>query len=187
MVKKPRESMDSDSADAVPPGYFSSGSSTRKKSPGATGPWPVPTPTKKPMTDAQKRQTSGGEGRNVTVSKNKGGSVKKKYADGGNIVSGNPRPAFNPSPYPQPPGAFLGQPPQMGGGMGGGLGGMAARQGGFGGGAGPQVMPQVMPQQQLPAPGMKKGGAVKKFAKGGMVACRGNGIAQRGKSKGRMV
>ena len=36
-----------------------------------------------------------------------------------------------------------------------------------------------------PPPGMKKGGAVKKMAKGGMV--RGDGCATRGKTKGRFV
>jgi len=34
--------------------------------------------------------------------------------------------------------------------------------------------------------GMKKGGKVKKYASGGSVSSRGDGIAQRGKTKGRM-
>lgn len=36
-------------------------------------------------------------------------------------------------------------------------------------------------------PNFKRGGKVKKMAKGGMVKCRGDGIAQRGKTKGRFV
>ena len=38
---------------------------------------------------------------------------------------------------------------------------------------------------QRPAPKMKKGGMVKKYAAGGMT--RGDGCATRGKTKGRMV
>jgi len=35
--------------------------------------------------------------------------------------------------------------------------------------------------------GMKKGGSVKKMAKGGSVSKRADGIARKGKTKGRMV
>jgi len=46
-----------------------------------------------------------------------------------------------------------------------------------------------MPSPQDSAPMYRKGGAVKAYAKGGMVSAsrRGDGIAQRGKTKGRMV
>lgn len=37
------------------------------------------------------------------------------------------------------------------------------------------------------APTMKKGGKVKKMAKGGSASSRGDGIARKGKTKGRMV
>ena len=37
------------------------------------------------------------------------------------------------------------------------------------------------------APGMKKGGKVKKYAKGGSVSKRADGCAQRGKTRGKMV
>lgn len=36
-------------------------------------------------------------------------------------------------------------------------------------------------------PAMKKGGKVKKMAKGGSASSRGDGIARKGKTKGRMV
>jgi hypothetical protein len=36
------------------------------------------------------------------------------------------------------------------------------------------------------ATGMKRGGAVKKMASGGMASSRGDGIAQRGKTRGKM-
>lgn len=36
-------------------------------------------------------------------------------------------------------------------------------------------------------PTMRKGGKVKKMAKGGMASKRGDGCAQRGKTKGKMV
>lgn len=35
--------------------------------------------------------------------------------------------------------------------------------------------------------GMKKGGKVKKYAKGGSVSSRGDGIARKGKTRGRIV
>jgi hypothetical protein len=39
----------------------------------------------------------------------------------------------------------------------------------------------------LEKPGMKKGGAVKKMAKGGSASSRGDGCAQRGKTRGKFV
>ena len=45
--------------------------------------------------------------------------------------------------------------------------------------------------RNAPQPGMRKGGAVKKYAKGGSVKSsasrRGDGIAQKGKTRGKMV
>lgn len=38
-----------------------------------------------------------------------------------------------------------------------------------------------------PQPGMKKGGKVKKMAKGGSASKRADGCAQRGKTRGKMV
>jgi hypothetical protein len=103
----------------------------------------------------------------------------------------------------------------MGGGMKPPMGGIGSLSGGIGGlGSIPQSNPfGVMPAQnnmlgqstntpvKPPNPmGMKKGGAVKKFAKGGAIkksksskpmvsnaSKRGDGIAQRGKTKGRIV
>ena len=49
--------------------------------------------------------------------------------------------------------------------------------------------PRSSPGANGGVPGMKKGGKVKAYAKGGMVSSassRGDGIAQRGKTKGRM-
>jgi hypothetical protein len=75
----------------------------------------------------------------------------------------------------KPGGVPLPLPPGGTGAMGGGMGGM--------GGAPAAPM----------APQFKKGGSVKAYAKGGMVSkpssasSRGDGIAQRGKTKGRIV
>ena len=71
------------------------------------------------------------------------------------------------------------QPPQYGGGGTGGIFGRLGRLG-IGAQAGDQTM----------SPGLKKGGKVKNYAKGGSVSSaskRADGIAQRGKTKGRMV
>jgi len=58
----------------------------------------------------------------------------------------------------------------------------------------PLPTPQVLPQQNNPTgPGMKRGGRVKKMASGGMTSKvssasrRGDGIATKGKTKGRFV
>lgn len=48
-----------------------------------------------------------------------------------------------------------------------------------------QLRAMLASQGQTPPPGMKRGGLVKKMAKGGMT--RGDGCATRGKTKGRMV
>jgi hypothetical protein len=48
-----------------------------------------------------------------------------------------------------------------------------------------RVRAMLAAQGTPPPPGMKKGGMVKKMAKGGMV--RGDGCAMRGKTKGRFV
>ena len=53
-----------------------------------------------------------------------------------------------------------------------------------------QNIPQVNPMGDAVAPaaaGMKKGGKVKKMLKGGSASSRADGIAQRGKTKGRFV
>jgi hypothetical protein len=53
-----------------------------------------------------------------------------------------------------------------------------------------QNIPQVNPMGDAVAPaatGMKKGGKVKKMSKGGSASSRADGIAQRGKTKGRFV
>ena len=42
-------------------------------------------------------------------------------------------------------------------------------------------------RQQAAMGGMKKGGKVKKMKKGGTVKHKGDGIAQKGRTKGRMV
>ena len=49
-----------------------------------------------------------------------------------------------------------------------------------------QVPPMAGPMPQG-IPGMKKGGAVKKMAKGGKGYARGGGIEIKGKTKGKMV
>jgi glutamate 5-kinase len=57
----------------------------------------------------------------------------------------------------------------------------------------PQVMPTPTPQRPTPGVQYKRGGAVKKMASGGMTSKvssaskRGDGIAQRGKTKGRYI
>ena len=67
-------------------------------------------------------------------------------------------------------------------------GGMAAP-----GVAGAQAMDPKMAmameaqRQQAAMGGMKKGGKVKKMKKGGAVKHKGDGIAQRGRTKGRIV
>lgn len=69
--------------------------------------------------------------------------------------------------------------------IGGGLGGLGD-MGGKGGGTSPSN-PMDMYWNKMA--GMKKGGKVKSYAKGGTVSSaskRGDGIAQRGKTKGRM-
>jgi hypothetical protein len=82
-----------------------------------------------------------------------------------------------------------------GGGIGGGLGG--ALGGGFTNNLQPQpAMPDYsgynnlqggLAQLGMQSKGMKKGGKVKKMASGGMTASkRGDGIAQRGKTRGKM-
>jgi hypothetical protein len=68
----------------------------------------------------------------------------------------------------------------------GSLGQAAQAIGGPGGGFKDQMLGKIM----SPGVTMKKGGKVKGYAKGGSVASaskRGDGIAQRGKTKGRMV
>ena len=53
-----------------------------------------------------------------------------------------------------------------------------------------QNIPQVNPRGDAVAPaaaGMKKGGKVKKMSKGGSASSRADGMAQRGKTKGRFV
>ena len=56
------------------------------------------------------------------------------------------------------------------------------------GGMAPQPAGRVMPGAPIPrGMAMKKGGEVKKYAKGGSVGGRGDGIAQRGKTRGKMV
>jgi len=53
-----------------------------------------------------------------------------------------------------------------------------------------QNIPQVNPMGDAVAPaaaGMKKGGKVKKMSKGGSASSRADGMAQRGKTKGRFV
>jgi hypothetical protein len=47
--------------------------------------------------------------------------------------------------------------------------------------------PSQAQRDRMERGGMKKGGAVKKMAKGGSASSRGDGIAQRGKTKGRMI
>jgi hypothetical protein len=42
-------------------------------------------------------------------------------------------------------------------------------------------------EKKKEAPGMKRGGAVKKMAKGGSASSRADGCATKGKTKGRMV
>jgi hypothetical protein len=61
------------------------------------------------------------------------------------------------------PGRRMANMPQMGGGM--------------------AAMPATMQRRAMPMP-MKKGGAVKKMAKGGMT--RGDGCCMKGKTKGKM-
>lgn len=53
------------------------------------------------------------------------------------------------------------------------------------GAGGPPQMPP--PGAGGPPPGMKTGGAVKAFAKGGSVSSRADGCAQRGKTRGKIV
>jgi hypothetical protein len=56
----------------------------------------------------------------------------------------------------------------------------------------PQKLPEPMPmadflkQQAQQAQGMKHGGSVKKMASGGSASSRGDGVAQRGKTRGKM-
>ncbi len=107
--------------------------------------------------------------------------MKKKYADGGNINSAAPMPQATMAPTSNIPGGPVAQPNPM------------------------NLQPTVPQQQPMPAspmnayppppmPGMrayKKGGAVKNFKKGGSVKSsasrRGDGIATKGKTKGRFV
>jgi hypothetical protein len=78
------------------------------------------------------------------------------------------------SQMPQQVGGMAARAMGLGAPMGGGMGGMSGGMGGGGMG------------------GMKRGGVVKKMASGGMTSKttsaskRGDGIAQRGKTKGRM-
>ena len=124
---------------------------------------------------------------------------KRKFAEGGD--SGSIPPGFLepfPMPFPptsQEPGGSTAPSSSFGGTardglntvrqgaqvVGGALDDVQARIGG-GGGFG----------NAMPSPGMtmKKGGAVKGYAKGGSVGSasrRADGIAQRGKTKGRMI
>lgn len=105
---------------------------------------------------------------------------KRKFADGGMITptSSNPANAFAPQ------------------GATGGLGAAAQMQ--------PQIIMQAPPvappgqQSSYPSPagtfpraGFKKGGTVKKFAKGGSIKSsasrRGDGCASKGKTKGKFI
>lgn len=98
----------------------------------------------------------------------RGGVVKKKYADGGNVASGSPGYGFNQMNAPMMP-----QPPMVPQSMGATP---------FAGSSGAPMAPQ---------PTFRKGGKAKKYSKGGSVKSsasrRGDGIASRGKTKGRMV
>ncbi len=135
---------------------------------------------------------------------------KRKFAEGGGVFPGDD---FTPMPigYPEqpveppfvtpptpisPPPRGIGGSGKQGGTARGGLdlvgqgaktvsGALDDIQARIGGGGGLGSM--------VPSPGMtgmKKGGAVKGYAKGGMVGAasrRADGIAQRGKTKGRMI
>jgi hypothetical protein len=58
-----------------------------------------------------------------------------------------------------------------------------------GGMRGRPMMDEVMVAEEAPAgaPTMRKGGKVKKMAKGGSASKRGDGIATKGKTKGRFI
>ena len=47
--------------------------------------------------------------------------------------------------------------------------------------------PKSMIKHEMAEAGMKKGGGVKKMASGGSASARADGIAQRGKTKGKML
>ena len=49
------------------------------------------------------------------------------------------------------------------------------------------IMAMEAQRRQAAMGGMKKGGKVKKMKKGGAVKHKGDGIAQRGRTKGRIV
>ena len=126
---------------------------------------------------------------------------KRKFAQGGDIpgmpdepVPGYPSPPMEPSfPIPITPPASRpignntarGGLEQVGVGaktVGSALDDIQSRIGGGGGGFGGSGTSSGMT--------MKRGGAVKGYAKGGMVGSaskRGDGIAQRGKTKGRVI
>ena len=120
-------------------------------------------------------------------------SKKVKKMMMGGMADGARRPAVMP-PRPGGPGMGRpGMPPSMGpGGMprppagGPGMGRPGMPPAGMGGRMGQEAAAQQLMASLPRAPmGMKKGGAVKGYAKGGM-ASRGDGCCMKGKTKGTM-
>lgn len=131
---------------------------------------------------------------------------KRKFAQGGDtgltMMPGFPIPDDIVEPYP---GDRIPIVPPQGGGGGGGFGDNTARGGLAQVGAGAQTVNNALDDIQnriggggkgfgggIFSPGMtmKRGGAVKGYAKGGIVSSaskRADGCAQRGKTKGRFV
>lgn len=131
---------------------------------------------------------------------------KRKFAQGGDtgltMMPGFPIPGDIVEPYP---GDRIPIVPPQGGGGGGGFGDNTARGGLAQVGAGAKTVNNALDDIQdriggggkgfgggIFSPGMtmKRGGAVKGYAKGGIVSSaskRADGCAQRGKTKGRFV
>ena len=133
--------------------------------------------TKKGKADAKKAMKKKKGKKPMKMTADDGGSMtgkmapsRKKVLDAIEANNSKPTPSMKTAPNntmppkPQAPAAPAGAPPA--GGMGGADGGMG------------------MPPKKPPMPGMKKGGKVKKYNKGGKV--RGAGIAKQGVRKCKM-
>ncbi len=131
--------------------------------------------------DAKKKKT---KKKPMKFSADDGGSIsgpispsRKKVLDKMKATNSMPTPSMNNTSAPKPP-----TPPQAA--MGGMGGAPKPPMGGMAGGAPKPPMGMGMPPKKPPMPGMKKGGKVKKYNKGGKV--RGAGIAKQGVRKCKM-